>query len=202
MDLVLMSLPTVPESYPLTLEVSQIYASQMIWNNWSSICLNYDSDIENGQLQRMHHILTAIALVPILMCSDCGPCRKVITFGIEWNVFRLSLRLNVSYAVELYRDPFCGRTCDGLKRRVHNAEEDSIRIYLPIIAEGEFITWQNSKYVTGPKAGFLRLFVDSVKNDVEFVGPSQNWNEKPVPQEFIKAVAPFKFDYVSIGNES
>lgn len=199
MDLIL---PTLPEIFPLTPEVSEIYSSEVIWKNWSSVCLNYDSDTEHGQLQRMNHLLTTIALVPILMCSNCGPCPKVKTFGVEWKVFRLSLRINVSFAVEMYRDPFCGRTCDGLKSRVQNAEKDPIRIYLSSTAQGQVITWQNSKYVTGYKAALIRFIVDSVTNDVQFMGPHQNWKEKPVPQEFIKAVAAFKLDHVFTGNES
>lgn len=181
-------------------EVKLILSSEMAYNNWTSGCLNYDSEIATHvKLRMLVELFTTITLVPILMCSNCGPCPKVKTCGLDWNDWRMALRLNSSYVVELYRDPFCGNSkCGTLKRKVRNAALDPIRIYL----DKDVFTWQNSTYVSGRKGSLLRLFVGGIRNSVSYVRPKGLLPVKRLKQFEITSVAPFKLESIAIGLES
>lgn len=191
------------ESFCLLQEVSSVYSAELTYNNWTSFCLNYYPGNKNSQLNVLIKLLTTIAIVPILMCSGgtCEPCSKFKTFVIDWNKLRLSLRLNSSYAMDLYHEPFCRNPC-RLKKRIYNGETDLIRIYLDNTdSKGTAFTWQNISYMSGQKGAKLRVLASSLSNPVQFVGPRASFKVRPLQVGYIKSVAPFHLLNISSGKE-
>lgn len=202
MPLQTVSFPNPIESFPLLQEVFSVYSSELTYNNWTSFCLNYYPGNKNPQLNVLINLLTTIALVPIIMCSGgtCEPCPTIKTFGIDWTKLRLSLRLNSSFAVDLYHDPFCRNPC-RLKKRLYNGESDLIRIYLDNTnSKGTAFTWKSLTYVSGQKGAMLRVLVGSLSNPVQFVGPRRSFKVRPLQVGYIKSVAPFHLQNISSGN--
>lgn len=102
----------------------------------------------------------------------------------------MTVRMNRSYDVQYFLDPFCNpKKCGKYKKMIRDAETDPIRIYVDTV-----FTWENATYVSGRKGVFVRLLVSGLRNSINFIGPNRNWPREKPQKNIIQCIRPFKLD--------
>lgn len=189
------------QSQPIVGDLASIYTSEYTFNNWTTVCVQYDPNTNSQEYSNLVSVFTTLTLVQFLSCADCESCPKTLTFRIKLDKWKLALRVNSSYEVNYQLTFLNGQF--SIEKQVLNGATDPIKFFVRNSLDSfMFYSRWNSISIRGYKEMFLRIIKHSLKNPHQYMTTDKIFQLIYAKETTIKGIKPFEMKNVSIHHEA
>lgn len=180
-------------------KLRETYLSEIIYNEWLSVCIKYAPNVISWKIQVLIQIISSVVLVPILITAN-GKCPFTSTFEVILRDNDTHIKLNTSYELNILGDLYCQfNLCDNVTKAVGDGKVDPIKIYINVYNYGSMFKRNEEIYIWGRTAGVIRYLRTCLPNDFRYIMPDRTvLKEMEIMQSF-KSIAPLKMDNATFG---